>query len=145
APLRRRAAPSGRLARALVLAQDLGRVLGDLGQLGLELADLARSPDRRAEPVVGDRGHHQKSRVSRVNALIQPVSSLHAISLPSPSQERRLIKMTAPADAAHSAQPKRLSGQGQLPARRRAAASPSRGVTFESRYNIPAGPVLFFP
>jgi hypothetical protein len=30
-----------------------------------------------------------------------------------------------------------------MPARRRAAASLGRGVTFESRYNIPAGPAAF--
>src|SRR5712691_8439705 len=73
------------LAASLLLVEDLRRPPGDLGELGLELADLTRSPDGRAEPVMSDRGHHEESRVGRVNAPVQPVSSLHAISLSVPS------------------------------------------------------------
>src|ERR1700761_6328394 len=72
------------LAGSLVLLEDLGRVLGDLGELGLELTDLEGPPDRRAEPVVGDRGHHQEPCVGGANALVQPVSSFHTHSLSLP-------------------------------------------------------------
>src|SRR6185312_1505386 len=44
----------------LVLFEDLGRVLGDLREFGLELADLAGAPYRGAELVVSDRCHHEK-------------------------------------------------------------------------------------
>src|SRR5450756_650129 len=81
AELRRWAWLLGRLGGCLVLAHDLRCAFRALGQLGLELANLARSPGRCAEPVVGDRGHHQEPRVGRVNASIQPISSLHAIPL----------------------------------------------------------------
>jgi hypothetical protein len=33
----------------------------DLGELGAELANLSRTPDRRADPVVRDRRHHEES------------------------------------------------------------------------------------
>src|ERR1700722_15176859 len=70
----------GLLSRALVLLEHVGRVLGDLSQLRLQLADLAGAPDGRAERVMRDRGDHQEPRVGRVHLLLQPVGSLHAFS-----------------------------------------------------------------
>jgi hypothetical protein len=71
---------AGLPAVGLVLVQDLGRVPGDLGQFRLQLPDFAGTPDGRAEAMVRDRGDHKEPRVGRVNPLLQPVGSLHALS-----------------------------------------------------------------
>src|SRR5215470_19075719 len=65
----------------------------ELGEFGMQLADLAFSPNRGAEPVMGDRRHHQEARISRIQARIQPVSTLHA----SPLLPRAPGDWTAPA------------------------------------------------
>src|SRR5947207_12058780 len=54
----------------------------DLGQFGVQLAYLVLTPDRRAEPVMGDRRHHEEPGFDRGESAVQPVGTLHVCFLP---------------------------------------------------------------
>jgi hypothetical protein len=54
----------------------------DLGEFGMEFADLVLVPDGRTEPVMGDGRDHEKPGSRRIQARIYPVGTLHAGLLP---------------------------------------------------------------